>query len=127
MSERSWRVLVADDDPTAGLLFRAALAGGDFVPTLVDNGSDALAEFQRNPFDLVLLDVEMPGLDGFEVCEAIRRTHGAAVVPVVLVTGLGDPAFLERAKQLAADYIAKPVNWQALPDMLKKLLAAGQV
>lgn len=126
MSKKPWRVLVADDDPTAGLLARAALAGGDFVPTLVDNGNDALAEFQSQPFDLVLLDVEMPGLDGFEVCEAIRRSYGPAV-PVVLVTGLGDPAFLERARQLSADYIAKPVNWQALPGMLRKLLPADQV
>ena len=122
MSAMPWRVLVADDDPTAGLLVRAALAGADFMPTLVDNGSDALAEFQRAPFDLALLDVEMPGLDGFEVCEAIRRSHGTAF-PVVLVTGHGDPAFLERARQLSADYIAKPVNWQALPGLLRTLLA----
>ena len=125
MSGMPWRVLVADDDPTAGVLVRAALAGDEFLPTLVDNGSDALAEFQREPFDLALLDVEMPGLDGFEVCEAIRRSHGDTF-PVVLVTGHSDLAFLDRAHQLSADYIAKPVNWPLLPGLLRSLMTTAR-
>lgn len=125
MSATPWRVLVADDDPTAGLLVQAALASDEFVLTLVDNGSDALAEFQRAPFDMAMLDVEMPGLDGFEVCEAIRRSHDAEL-PVVLVTGHSDPAFIDRAHRLSADYIAKPVNWQSLPGLLRSLMAAGR-
>jgi len=118
-----WRVLVADDDPTAGLLMRAALGGGNFALTLVDNGGDALAEFQKSSFDIVLLDVEMPGLDGFEVCSAIRRTHGDDF-PVVLVTGRSDPVFIERAHQLAANHIAKPVDWTLLAGRLRSLLSA---
>lgn len=125
MSPTPWRVLVADDDPTAGLLVRAALAGDDFVPTLVNNGHDALTAFQDAPFDMALLDVEMPGMDGFEVCAAIRRSHGEAF-PVVLVTGHGDAAFFERAHQLSADYIAKPVDWQSLPGLLRSLLGTGR-
>lgn len=121
MSRTPWRVLVADDDPTAALLTRAALGGGDFALTLVDNGSAALAEFRRSPFDIALLDVEMPGLDGFAVCAAIRRSHGAGF-PVVLVTGRGDQAFIERAHQLSADYLAKPVDWPSLPGLLRTLL-----
>jgi CheY-like chemotaxis protein len=123
MTQGPWQVLVADDDPTVALLSRAALAGGNFVPTIVDNGSDALAEFGRQAFDIVLLDVEMPGLDGFEVAAAIRASHGAAF-PVVLVTGRSDPAFLAQAQALSADYIAKPVNWQSLESFLRSMLAA---
>jgi len=123
VSSKPWRVLVADDDPTAGLLMQAALGGGDFALTLVDNGSDALAEFLQSSFDIVLLDVEMPGLDGFEVCSAIRRTHGDGF-PVVLVTGRTDPAFIERARQLSADYIAKPVDWKSLASRLRSMLSA---
>jgi len=119
----AWRVLVADDDPTTRLLMQAALGGGDFVLTLVDNGNAALAEFEQAPFDIALLDVEMPGLDGFAVCSAIRQSYGAGF-PVVLVTGRSDPAFVERAGQLSASYIAKPVNWTSLAGMLRSLLAA---
>lgn len=124
MSQRPWRVLVADDDPTVALLSRAALAGGDFAPTVVDNGSDALAEFQRQAFDIVLLDVEMPGLDGCEVAAAIRASHGKAI-PIVLVTGRSDPAFVAQAQALAVDYIAKPVNWPSLAGLLHSLLGAS--
>lgn len=125
MSELPWRILVADDDPTAGLLAQAVLGGTDFAPTLVDNGCDALAEFQRTSFDMALLDVEMPGMNGFEVCEAIRRSHGPNF-PVVLVTSHGDPAFFEKAHRLSADYLAKPVNWQSLPGLLRSLMAASR-
>ncbi|MDP2880308.1 MAG: response regulator [Azonexus sp.] len=125
MSTLPWRVLAAEDDPTAGLLMQAVLGGGDFVLTLVDNGNDALAEFQRASFDIALLDVEMPGRDGFEVCSAIRRTHGAGF-PVVLVTGRNDPLFLEKARQLSAAYIAKPIDWTSLAGQLRSLLAADK-
>jgi DNA-binding response OmpR family regulator len=125
MNQPLWRVLVADDDPTVALLSRAALAGGDFVATVVDNGNDALAEFRRQPFDIVLLDVEMPGLDGFEVGAAIRASHGTGF-PVVLVTGRSDPAFIAQALALAADYIAKPVNWPSLAGLLRAMLGAAR-
>lgn len=122
MSNRPWRILVADDDPTAALLFPAALAGGEFELTLVDNGLDALAAFRRQAFDMTLLDVEMPGLDGMAVCAAIRQSHGDAF-PVLLVTGRHDAEFLARAQSLAAGHLGKPVAWAALAGMLRSRLA----
>ena len=122
MSNRPWRILVADDDPTAALLFPAALAGGEFELTLVDNGLDALAAFRRQAFDMALLDVEMPGLDGMAVCAAIRQSHGDAF-PVLLVTGRHDAEFLARAQSLAAGHLGKPVAWAALAGMLRSHLA----
>lgn len=121
MSRPPWRILVADDDPTAALLFRAALSGEDFSIAVADNGGDALAMFRREAFDAALLDVEMPGLDGIEVCTAIRQSHGPAF-PVFLITGRGDDAFLHRVRSLAARYVAKPVDWAALPGMLREAL-----
>ena len=122
MSNRPWRILVADDEPTAALLFPAALAGGEFELTLVDNGLDALAAFRRQAFDMALLDVEMPGLDGMAVCAAIRQSHGDAF-PVLLVTGRHDAEFLARAQALAAGHLGKPVAWAALAGMLRSRLA----
>lgn len=123
MSRPPWRILVADDDPTAALLFRAALSGEDFSIAVADNGGDALAMFRREAFDAALLDVEMPGLDGIEVCTAIRQSHGPAF-PVFLVTGRGDDAFLHSVRSLAAHYVAKPVEWAALPGMLRAVFAS---
>lgn len=120
MSQLPCRVLFADDDPTMTLLMRAALATPDFVLTVVDNGREALAEYQRKVFDIVLLDVEMPELDGFEVCAEIRRSVRGNT-PVVLVTSHNDPAFLRRVAELSASHLAKPIDWLALRGLLKAL------
>ncbi len=121
MSGPLWRILVADDDPTVGLLACAALAGSGFLPTVVDSGSAALAAFRCEAFDIALLDVEMPGMDGLEVGAAIRRLRGEAF-PIVLVTGRDDGEFLQRARLLAATHIAKPVDWRTLPETLQQIL-----
>lgn len=121
MSRPPWRILIADDDPTAALLFRAALSSADFSTEIADNGEDALALVRREAFDAALLDVEMPGLDGIEVCEAIRNIHGKAF-PVFLVTGHGDDEFMARVRSLSAGYMAKPIDWAALPGVLREVL-----
>jgi len=123
MSRPPWRILIADDDPTATLLFQAALSGGDYEIETTDNGDDALDLFRRDTFDAALLDVEMPGLDGIAVCEAIRQSHGHAF-PVILITGRNDAEFLLKAHSLAADYMAKPLDWAALPGLLRDVLGA---
>jgi CheY-like chemotaxis protein len=124
MSGQPWRVLIADDDPTAALLFRAALAGGEFELVLADNGIDALAYFREQSFDLVLLDVEMPGMDGLAVCRAIRQLRGLSF-PVVLATGRNDPAFLMQVDALSARHLGKPINWSRLPLVLRAYLMPG--
>jgi DNA-binding response OmpR family regulator len=121
VSQASIRVLVADDDPTVTLLMQAALAGPEFAVSVVDNGAAAWAEFNRTAFDIVLLDVEMPEMDGFEVCAAIRQSRGAAI-PVLLVSGYCDAQFAERAAALGAMTLAKPVNWSSIAARLQDLL-----
>lgn len=121
MKSGPWRILVADDDPTVGLLARAALAGDDFAVTVVTDGDAALAALEREPHDLALLDVEMPGQDGLAVCAAIRGGP-AAGLPVLLISGRDDPAFLAKARELDATRLAKPVDWKRLPTFVRALL-----
>ena len=121
MKCQPFSILVADDDPTVRLLMQATLAGEQFVLTLADNGHSALAEFRRTPFDIVLLDVEMPGMDGLAVGAAIRESQGAAV-KLVLVSGHNDAAFLAQRDELGATHISKPVNWSAIKQNLLDLL-----
>lgn len=125
MSRPPWRILIADDDPTAALLFRAALSAGDFSAEIADNGADALAMFRREAFDAALLDVEMPGLDGIEVCQAIRQSHGSAF-PVFLITGRGDEEFLCKVRSLQAAYLPKPIDWATLPSLLREVLGVAR-
>ena len=121
MSQLPCRVLVADDDPTVRLLMQAALAPPEFKVTAVEDGLAAMAAFQLGTFDIVLLDIEMQGMDGFELGAAIRATHAA--LPVMMVTGHCDPAFVEKIRAMAADHIVKPVNWQTLAQCLRDRLS----
>lgn len=121
MSQLPCRVLFADDDPTMILLMRTVLATSEFTLTVADNGRAALAEFMKGDFDIVLLDVEMPEMDGFEVCAEIRCSARGAT-PVVLVTSHCDPEFLRQVAELSASHLAKPIDWRALRGLIRQLL-----
>lgn len=118
------RVLVADDDPTVSLLMQASLEAQGYAVTVVEDGAAALAAFRAEPADVVLLDVEMPGLTGYEVCREIRHGLGSDV-PVVLVTGHDDVESIEHAYLSGAtDFMAKPINWTLIGHRLRYILRA---
>lgn len=121
MTKRPMRILVADDEPTSRLLMRATLAKSGFEPVLAVDGQDALTQFRAGPCDMVMLDVEMPLLDGFQVCAALRAEVGPEL-PIVMVTGMDDVESIERAYQSGAtDFIAKPINWSLIGHRVKYL------
>jgi diguanylate cyclase (GGDEF)-like protein len=103
------RILVADDDRMALVVMASALKGEfEMVPAL--NGDEALAAASTG-VDLVLLDVLMPGLDGFEVCRRLKSNPATAPIPVIFVTALEDTVEEERGFALGGvDYITKPVR-----------------
>jgi diguanylate cyclase (GGDEF)-like protein/PAS domain S-box-containing protein len=121
------RILVVDDDATSRGIARAALEAAGCVVSEAVDGLEALAVFDRATPDLVLLDVEMPGLDGLAVCRELRRRPAARYVPVVMVTGLDDLDSIEAAFAAGAtDFIAKPVNWALLRHRVRYTLRAAE-
>ena len=116
------RILFADDDPTACLLMQAALGSQGFNVTTVDNGNAALAAFLDETFAMALLDVDMPGLDGYLVCSELRKKYGETL-PIVLITGHDDRLAIEAGFTAgASDFISKPINWTTLAQRLRPLL-----
>lgn len=103
------RVLVVDDNAENRALAQATLEDDDFIVTVAKNGSEALAHFEADRPDCILLDIQMPGMDGVTVCERVRAMPGGDDVAIVYVTAQRDVAIFDRA--LAAggdDFLTKP-------------------
>jgi EAL domain-containing protein (putative c-di-GMP-specific phosphodiesterase class I)/DNA-binding response OmpR family regulator len=108
-------ILVVDDDAVLVELFVEALTLSGFQTTAVTSGAAALEALERHQIDAVLLDGQMPGMDGYEVLRQIRRTPRTRTLPVILVTGQSDVR--DRVKGLeagASDYVVKPVSLDEL-------------
>ena len=117
------RIMYVDDEPDIRAIVEMALqAVGGFTVTLCQDGREALEKAPRARPDLVLLDVMMPGMDGPQTLEALRRVPGLAGVPVVFVTAKVQPAEIARFRELgAADVIAKPFDPMALSDQVRAI------
>jgi putative two-component system response regulator len=112
-SERA-RVLVVDDEETNRKLL-TRLLGREYAVVTAPDGEEALAVLEKVDVDLILLDVRLPGLDGFEVCAHVKRMSRTRLIPVVLVTGLGAREHRIRGIHVGADdFLIKPFDPEEL-------------
>jgi len=120
-------VLVADDDPVMRLLMLEMLQQVGLDGIEAGDGREALALARERRPDLILMDVEMPHLDGFAACRAIRRSEGpGASVPIVMVTGGDDIEAVTSAYEAGAtDFVSKPINWPILGHRVLYVLRAS--
>lgn len=110
-AESRAKILVVDDNAQNRDLVAATLEPEGHEVILVANGDDALAEFASKAVDCVLLDVRMPGLDGFAVCERMRKSPGGADIPILFLTALRDVDTFDRALHVGGDdFLMKPVR-----------------
>jgi CheY-like chemotaxis protein len=120
----SRRVLVVDDDPVHLLVATAQIRELGYAVDTAESGEAALAALAREPYDAVLLDCEMPRLDGYETCRLLREAGRR--IPVIALTSHGDAA--GREKCLAAhmdDHLGKPVRREELAALLERWLEGG--
>ncbi len=119
--------LVVDDDPFMRMVIAAALKkiGLDIIET--GSGSEGINLFNSERPDIILMDVVMPGMDGFEACERIRNASGGDLVQILMVTGLEDLESAKKAFKIGADgFLTKPLNLPVLSQQVKYTLRAGR-
>ncbi|MDM8545270.1 EAL domain-containing protein [Candidatus Venteria ishoeyi] len=122
------KVLVVDDDEMIRFLIRETLQESHFHVDEVESGEAAIEYFLQTPPDIVLLDVIMQGMDGFEVCAQLRKQAGGKHVPIVMMTGLDDIDSIHHAYNSGAtDFTTKPINYTILAHRLRYMLRAGQL
>jgi diguanylate cyclase (GGDEF)-like protein len=115
--------IIADDEDLGRLLLSEAAAECHLQPQAFDNGPDALQAALSQTVSIVLLDVDMPGMDGFSVCRNLRADPRFEHTPIVMVTGHEDSSAITLAFEAGAtDFISKPVNWALLPRRLDYIL-----
>ncbi|HSP57231.1 MAG TPA: response regulator [Halomonas sp.] len=118
------KVLVVDDEPNIvlSLEFLMQQAGLDVVTA--EDGESALERVAEGAPDLILLDISLPGISGFDVLERLRHDTDHARLPIIMLTAHGREVEREKGMALGADdYITKPFSTQALVDKVKTLLA----
>ncbi len=125
-AENASLLVVDDDENVRHLLHR--FFQSDFELTFAENGTQALTELQRKNFDLLLLDVNMPGLNGFEVLRRLRADPATADLPVILISALDDNSAVVQGLQAGAnDYITKPLDGEVVHARVNTQLALKRV
>ncbi|MBF0152360.1 MAG: response regulator [Magnetococcales bacterium] len=116
-------ILIGDDDTMLREMIAWFLDECGYQTIKAENGQDAVEKFQKHSVDLVLLDAEMPLMNGFEACKRIKDTPKGKETPVVMVTILDDKTSIEKAFDAGAqDFIQKPIHWTVLKQRLRILI-----
>lgn len=123
MPHRSQKVLVIEDDPQVLQMMQLVLQRSHLAVTTAATGEEGLALAETEDFDLITLDIDLPGLNGFEVCKALKRHERTRHIPVTFVSAHFWSEAMERAHEAGgADFLCKPFTAQALTEMVKEHL-----
>lgn len=125
MSDKKSRILVVDDAPLIRGLLEQVLRKYGYKVESVENGQQAIEYFVTYHPDLILMDADMPVLDGVTACREIRQLPGAKYLPILIVTSFVEGEWVDNAYAAGAtDYITKPVNWDVLRNRIHYILQA---
>jgi diguanylate cyclase (GGDEF)-like protein len=126
--QSSNKILLIDDDSGFRVITSSALAASNFVVDEAASGPEGIERVKQQLPDLILLDANMPGFDGFETCRLLRQDPNLTDIPIIMATGMDDVDSIHKAFAAGAtDFVAKPVNYPILIQRINFGLRTGQV
>jgi CheY-like chemotaxis protein len=121
------RVLIVEDHPDTRAVIRELLETSGYVPTEAADGTEGLAQAERMHPEVILLDVRMPGLDGYEVCRRLKQNPATAAIPVIFITAAQDLTLNRLAYEAGGDAcITKPFRTEALVATIEAAIANAE-
>jgi len=118
------RILIADDEPNIVLALEFLMKKEGYEVQTVSDGEEALRTIEKSPPDLILLDIMMPKLDGYEVCQRIRSDPSMKDIVIIMLTAKGREVEREKGLALGADfYITKPFSTREVVQKVREVLA----
>ena len=121
-------VLIVDDEPMARTLLRLMLVRAGFNVSEAEDGFDALEKVQASQPDIILLDVMMPGMDGFSVCEELRQRKETSKLPIIMLSAKTDLDSINKGLRVGATkYLTKPISPEDLTRHVNDVLDANAI
>ena len=118
-------ILIVDDEPNIVMSLEFLMRKNGYQVGIARNGTEALAAIALHPYDLVLLDVMMPDVDGYQVCRELRQHPDHMVTKVIFLSAKSREADVQKGYEVGADlYISKPFSTRQLMEKVRELLAA---
>ena len=119
----SKKILVIDDEKDFLSLIKDALEMRGFEVIAAGNAVEAGMELAGKLPEMILMDIKMPGIDGLQACEAIRRNPATKDIPIIVISGLSDESYKKQARKLGiTEYFVKPVDLEKLIGKIEKIL-----
>ncbi|GBE94091.1 response regulator [Nostoc cycadae] len=122
MNKTNKYILICDDCPITCLLLKTILETNGYKVETVFSGTEVLAKIETQVFDLLVLDVTMPGMDGYEVAHHIQQNRSLKCLPILLLSGHEEDEIRKKCQARVAGIIRKPVDMNSLIEIVKKAL-----
>lgn len=123
MTGENRKILIVDDNPRSVEMLQIILEEEQFTVISAYNGEEGLEKIKSEKPDLVILDVMLPGIDGYQVCEAAKNDVEVSDIPIIMLTGKDQGDDFDKAMEKKADwYVVKPYNIEHLLRTIKKLI-----
>ena len=123
MANNKKRILHVDDEPDTLTVVKKILEDEGFEVVSVDSGRETLKRVNINGFDLLILDIMMPDMDGWDVCEKIKADKNTEKIPIVFLTAKDDPVSKSMGSLASMDYVTKPFDNKDLIQRVKRVIS----